>query len=89
MKKKHIVIILLIIGILLLLIPIILAIMETVNTNIIGGADFSTFRYVFFSKHSRLYSRIAFGGIASIIASIVIGTVKKRSNYTVGASPYE
>ena len=78
MKKKHIVIILLIIGILLLLIPIILAIMETANTNIIGGADFSTFRYVFFSKHRRLYSRLAFGGIISIILSIVIGIVKKK-----------
>ena len=50
MKKKHIATILLIIGILLLCVSIVLAIIATRNKNIIGGADFPTFAFVFFRE---------------------------------------
>jgi hypothetical protein len=78
MKKKHIVVLLLTIGAVLLCLSIILAIIATDNKNIIGGADFPTFLFVFYYEKRGLYSTLAFLGIAAIIASAVVGIVKKR-----------
>ncbi len=78
MKKKHIVILLLAIGLVLLLTPIILAVIETGNKDIVGGAGFPTFRFVFRNEKGGLYYNMAFFGICTIIASIVVGIVKKE-----------
>ena len=47
MKKKYLSIVFLIIGLILISLSIILAIIATVNKDIIGGAGFSTFVLVF------------------------------------------
>ena len=72
MNKKHIATILLVIGILLLCLSIVLAVIATGNKNIIGGADFPTFVFVFFRENKGLYSTLAFCGIVSLIASAII-----------------
>lgn len=53
MKRKWIVIALLLIGIALLCVPVVLAIRETGNTDIIGGAGLHSFPFIFFSPASR------------------------------------
>lgn len=50
MKKKYIVIALLALGILLLCGSVVLAAIAAGNKNIIGGADFPTFCFVFFHE---------------------------------------
>ena len=77
MKKKHIVVSLLTIGVVLLSLSVILAMIATGNKNIIGGADLPTFLFVFYYEKRGLYSTLAFFGIAAIIASAVVGRVKK------------
>lgn len=72
MKKKHIANILLIIGILLLCISIVFAIIATRNKNIIGGADFPTFVFVFFRENKGIYSILAYLGIISLIVSVIV-----------------
>ena len=78
MKKKHVVVSLLTIGVVLLCLSIILAMIATGNKNIIGGADLPTFLFVFYHEKRGLYSTLAFLGIAAIIASAIVGGVKKR-----------
>ena len=78
MKKKHIVILLLAIGLVLLLTSVILAGIETGNKNIIGGADLPTFVLVFHHEKGGIYYNLASLGVCSIIASIVVGIVKKK-----------
>ena len=78
MKKKYIVILLLAIGLVLLLTPIILAVMETGNRDIIGGADLPTFVLIFHHEKGGLYYNLASLGVCTIIASIVVGIVKKK-----------
>ena len=83
MKKKHIVITLLAVGIVLILLSVVLSVASVANKNIIGGADWHTFRYVFFSENRGLFSVLAFCGVVSIVASIVMGLQKKKAlNYT-------
>ena len=78
MKKKHIVILLLAIGIVLLLISAILTFMEASKIDIIGGAGLPTLRFVFRYAKNGLYYYLASLGVCSIIASIVVGIVKKK-----------
>lgn len=78
MKKKHIVILLLIIGVILLGVSVVLTVISAGNRNIIGGADFPTYCFVFFHEKGGLHSALAFCGIVSIIISVVIGAVKKK-----------
>ena len=68
---------LILIGIALIAISFVLAIIVTANTDIIGGADLSTFRFVFFRQNKGSYSMIAFVGIALIIVSSFIKSKKK------------
>ena len=77
MRKKHIVVLLLAVGIVLLGVSVVLAIIATGNKNIIGGADLSTFLFVFTYEKRGLYSTLAFLGIAAIAASVVVSVVKK------------
>lgn len=78
MIKKHIVVLLLLVGIALLGISVVLAIIATGNKNIIGGADFPTFLFVFYHEKRGLYSALAFSGIAAIIASVVVALAKEK-----------
>ena len=78
MKKKRIVILLLVAGIVLVLTSVILAGIETGNKDIVGGAGFPTFRFVFRNEKDGLYCNMASLGICAIIASIVVGIVKKK-----------
>ena len=78
MKKKHIVILLLVIGLVLLLTSAILAGIETGNKDIVGGAGLPTLRFVFRYAKNGLYYNLAFLGVCTIIASIVVGIVKKK-----------
>lgn len=76
MKKNHIFVLLLTIGIFLILGSVAFAVISTASKDIIGGADFPTFRYVFLYEKRGLYSTLAFLGTALVVASIVI----KRKN---------
>ena len=78
MNKKHITTILLVTGILLLCFSIVLAVIATGNKNIIGGADFPTFVFVFFRENKGLYSTLAFCGIVSLVASAIIRLRKTK-----------
>ena len=72
MKQKHSVLILRILGATLVLLSVILAIIETNNTAIIGGSDSYTFFYVFLRGSGRLYYTMALLGIIAIAASIIM-----------------
>ena len=78
MNKKHITTILLVTGILLLCFSIVLAVIATEKKNIIGGADFPTFVFVFFRENKGLYSTLAFCGIVSLVASAIIRLRKTK-----------
>ncbi len=78
MKRNYICVLLLVTGIVLLCVSVIPAIIETVSSNIIGGADIYTFGFVFFHKNAGMYSVISFLGIAAFIAAVVIKIVSKR-----------
>ena len=78
MKKKYLSIVFLIIGLILISLSIILAIIATVNKDIIGGADFSTFVLVFLRGNRGLYSVLASCGIISLVTSAVLGLWKRN-----------
>lgn len=78
MKKKHFTVIFLVIGLILICLSIILAIIATVNKDIIGGSDFSTFVLVFLRGKRGLYSILASCGIVSLVTSAVIGLQKAK-----------
>ena len=78
MKKKYFSIVFLIIGLILISLSIILAIIATVNKDIIGGADFSTFVLVFSRGKGGLYSILASCGIISLVTSAVLGLWKRN-----------
>ena len=77
MSKKHFTVIFLVIGLILICLSIILAIIATVNKDIIGGADFSTFLLVFSRGRGGLYSILASCGMVSLVISAVLGLRKK------------
>ena len=78
MSKKHFTVIFLVIGLILICLSIILAIIATVNKDIIGGADFSTFVLVFLRGKGGLYSVLASCGIISLVTSAVLGLWKRN-----------
>ena len=78
MKKKYIFVLLLVVGIVLAFTGIILAVIATGNKDIIGGADFSTFNFVFKYENQGLYSTLTFWGFVAIIAAIVGMVMKKK-----------
>ena len=78
MKKKYFTVIFLAVGLILICLSIILAIIATVNKDIIGGADFSTFLLVFSRGKRGLYFILASCGIISLVTSAVIGLRKTK-----------
>lgn len=80
MRKKHIVILLLTVGVSLLLLSVILSFITTANANIIGGAGWPTFWFVFRCGRGGLFLNLARLGMVGIIASVVVGLIKKKSD---------
>ena len=78
MKKKPIVIALFIVGLVFICLSIALAFIATANKNIIGGADWPTFIYVFSHENRGIYSTLACCGVIAIVVSVVMGLKKKR-----------
>lgn len=78
MKKKYLVIILLAVGVSLALLSVILTNNELQNVSIIGGISWPTYWYTFTTRKNGLYFNLAGLGIAAIIASIIVGLVKKK-----------
>lgn len=78
MNKKYMATILLVTGIILICLSIVLAVIETSNKNIVGGADFPTFIFVFFREKKGLYYTLAFSGIVSLISSAIVGLRKGK-----------
>lgn len=72
MKKKYAITLLLTVGIFLILGSVAFAVISTASKDIIGGADFPTFRYVFLYENRGLYSTLTLFGIVLVIASFVI-----------------
>lgn len=78
MNKKYLATILLVTGIILICLSIVLAVIETSNKNIVGGADFPTFIFVFSREKKGLYSTLAFSGIVSLISYAIVGLRKGK-----------
>ena len=78
MRKKIMVTVLLVAGIILLCTSIILAAIATANKNIIGGADLSTFLFVFSHQNGGIYSLLSFFGIICIVTAAVTGFLNKK-----------
>ena len=78
MNKKHIATILLVTGSILICLSVVLAVISAGNKHIIGGADFPTFVYVFFYERKGIYSTLAFCGIISLIASVIVWLRKRK-----------
>ena len=80
MKRKIVANILLVLGIILVCIAVVLSIVATIEKDIISGADFHTFVFVFFQEHSGIYFLLAMLGVASIAASVITRILKKMQN---------
>ena len=78
MKKNRIVIALFIVGIAFMCLSVVLAVVATANKNIIGGADWPTFVYVFSHENRGIYSTLACCGVIAIVVSVVMGLKKKQ-----------
>ena len=78
MKKKYIVIILFIVGAVLVCLPLVLAVIETANKDIIGGADIYTFNYVFFRENRGIHSILTICGMIFIIVSVVMRSQRRK-----------
>ena len=74
MKKKHLAIILLVIGILLLCLSAVLTAISMSNISIIGGADWPTFKFLFFEENKTL----VFFGILSLVVSVIVWLRKTK-----------
>ena len=77
MKQKYKVLILRILGALFVCTSLILAVVETNNTAIIGGSGMYTFTYVFHRGAGRLYFTMTFLGVIAIVASFIMKSQNK------------
>ncbi|MBO7400908.1 MAG: hypothetical protein J6U75_06850 [Clostridia bacterium] len=78
MKKKTATGILLFMGIFAFYLSFLLTSVSTTNKNIIGGADFSTFCFVFFNEKHGLYVILACVGCVMIAVSVVLRYLSAR-----------
>ena len=62
---------------------------ELKNVSIIGGISWPTYWFVFTTRKGGLYFNIAGLGIASIIASIVVGFIKKKKQLGIKAHRWD
>ena len=78
MKKKTIVILLATIGFALLALGIVLALSSTFSKNIIGGAGFPTFVFVFMYENGGVCFYSVFFGVVMMLASLFVGVLKRK-----------
>lgn len=71
MKRKSMKIALLAVGVLLLCASFILTLASMANVNIIGGADWPTFFFIFFKKSGGLHFILALLGVLSIVILLI------------------
>ena len=71
--------ILLIAGIALVVAAVTCAVVATANTNMIGGADFPTFLFIFSRYRGGLYSLLTGIGLLLILISLLIRPRKPRA----------
>lgn len=77
MKRKIVTNILLALGIILVCVAVVLSVIAIKEKDIIGGASFHTFVYVFFQEHSGIYFLLAVLGVVSIAASVIAHILKR------------
>lgn len=77
MKKKHIVGLLFAVGLALLFIALLMAVIETADKNIIGGADLDTFFFVLYHGNNGLYSSLTFVGVLFLVGGAAAGIFKR------------
>ena len=78
MKRKIVTSLFLALGIILVCMAVILSIFATSEKDIIGGADFHTFVFVFFREYSGIYFLLALLGVISMVVSAVTRILNKK-----------
>ena len=78
MKRRIVTSLFLALGIILVCMAVILSIFATSEKDIIGGADFHTFVFVFFREHGGMYFLLALLGVISIVVSTVTRILNKK-----------
>ena len=78
MNKRVIFNILLVLGVIVFYLSFMLTSVRTTNKNIIGGADYSSFCFVFFNEKHGFYFTLACLGIVMIVISAVFKYINAR-----------
>ena len=78
MKRKFVTSLFLALGIILVCMAVILSIFATSEKDIIGGADFHTFVFVFFREHGGIYFLLALLGVISMVVSAITHILNRK-----------
>ena len=78
MKRKFVMSLFLALGIILVCVAVILSIFATSEKDIIGGADFHTFVFVFFREDSGIYFLFALLGVISMVVSAITRILNRK-----------
>ena len=78
MKRRIVTSLFLALGIILVCMAVILSIFATSEKDIIGGADFHTFVFVFFQEHGGIYFLLALLGVISMVVSAITHILNKK-----------
>ena len=78
MKRRIITNLFLALGIILVCMAVILSIFSTSEKDIIGGADFHTFVFVFFREDSGIYFLLALLGVISMVVSAITRILNRK-----------
>ena len=78
MKRKIVTSLFLVLGIILVCMAVILSIFATSEKDIIGGADFHTFVFVFFGEDRGIYFLLALLGVISMVVSAITRILNRK-----------
>ena len=78
MKRRIVTNLFLALGIILICVAVVFSIFATSEKDIIGGADFHTFVFVFFREDSGIYFLLALLGVISMVVSAVTRILNKK-----------
>ena len=78
MKRRIVTSLFLALGIILVCMAVILSIFATSEKDIIGGADFHTFVFVFFREHGGIYFLLALLGVISMVVSAITHILNRK-----------
>ena len=78
MKRKIVTSLFLELGIILVCVAVILSIFATSEKDIIGGADFHTFVFVFFREDRGIYFLLALLGVISMVVSAITHILNRK-----------